>query len=277
MLTVLGASGFIGGHLVAALRATGYEVFAPVRGDMSIFQRPLGRVLYAIGVTADFRSRPFDTIKAHVSVLADLLERADFDSLVYLSSTRLYTGAASGRADVSFSVAPNDPSDLYNLSKLMGESLCLSCGRSGMQVVRLSNVIGAGGSDAENFVFSLVREAQAGKIVLRTAAASVKDYIRLEDVVEMLPKIALQGRAAIYNLASGIQVAHGDWVSRLVALTGCAVEVVPGAPHMGVPPIDIGPIREEFGFVPRPIFDVLPELIAGGKGGGAQHVGPSCR
>lgn len=261
--TVLGASGFIGCHLVASLRMAGYEVFAPSRGDMEIFQRPLGTVIYAIGVTADFRSRPLDTVKAHVSVLADLFEKADFDSLVYLSSTRLYTGAANGHVDARFSVTPRDPSDLYNLSKLMGETLSLSCGRHGMKVVRLSNVIGTGGRDSENFLFSLVREAQAGKIVLRTDVASAKDYIRIEDVVDLLPRIALHGRATIYNLASGIQVSHGEWASRLAVMTGCTVEVVPGAPRVDVPPIDISLIQEEFGFVARPIFEVLPELLKG--------------
>jgi len=261
--TVLGASGFIGRHLVASLKAAGYEVFAPARGDLEVFQHPLGTVIYAIGVTADFRSRPFDTVKAHVSFLADLLERADFDSMVYLSSTRLYSGTTNGHVDARFSVAPHDPSDLYNLSKLMGESLCLSCGRPGMKVVRLSNVIGTGDSGSENFLFSLVREAQAGKIVLRTDPASAKDYIRIEDVVEILPKIALHGRATIYNLASGIQVSHREWISLLAAMTGCGVEAMPGAPHVGVSPIDIRLIQEEFGFVARPIFDVLPELMKG--------------
>ena len=33
---------------------------------------------------------PFDTIRAHVSVLSEVLEHAEFESLLYLSSTRVY-------------------------------------------------------------------------------------------------------------------------------------------------------------------------------------------
>ena len=82
--TVLGASGYIGSRLVAHLRAQGHTVWAPARGDAEVFTRPLGHVMYCVGLTADFRTRPFDTVDAHVGLLAEVLRRAQFDSLLYL-------------------------------------------------------------------------------------------------------------------------------------------------------------------------------------------------
>jgi len=76
--TVLGAGGFIGSHLLAHLRQAGHDCFAPARGDATLFAEELGHVIYCIGLTADFRSRPFDTVRAHVCLLADVLEKAPF-------------------------------------------------------------------------------------------------------------------------------------------------------------------------------------------------------
>ena len=71
--TVLGASGFIGGRLVRYLRSLGHSVLVPGRDDAHLTGQPLGHLIYAIGVTADFRARPFDTMDAHVSVLSKAL------------------------------------------------------------------------------------------------------------------------------------------------------------------------------------------------------------
>lgn len=259
--TVLGAPGFIGRNLVASLRSRGLSVWAPERGSPEIFLRPLGHVFYCIGLTADFRTRPFDTVRAHVSVLAEVLERADFDSLLYLSSTRVYAGLDMAREDMPLLVNPGNPSDLYNLSKLMGESLCLSCGREGVRVARLSNVVGHD-PDSVNFLSELVREARGGRIVLRSDPESAKDYILLEDVLDVLPRIAASGRERIYNVAGGENVRHRDLVERLIQLTGCALEVRPDAPSFRFPRIDIMRVRSEFDFTPASVLCALPALLA---------------
>lgn len=255
--TVLGASGVIGRRLVAQLRARGETVHAPGRDDPKLYERPLGHVIYAIGLTADFRQRPYDTVQAHVSLLAEVLRRADFESLLYLSSTRVYGRADSGCEEARLTVQAQDPSDLYNLSKLMGESLCLHGGRANVRVARLSNVVGSDDVDSANFVPSLQRDARIGKIVLQTALDSAKDYIHLDDVVELLPRIAVQGRERIYNVASGVQITHAQWVERLAALTGCTVNVAPEAPTVLFAPIDTQRIRAEFNYQPRSALSVL--------------------
>lgn len=255
--TVLGASGTIGRRLAAHLRAAGQTVDTPGRGDDSLYRRQMGHVIYAIGLTADFRQRPYDTVQAHVSALAELLQQGNFESLLYLSSTRVYARATCTREDSPLPVLTQEPSDLYNLSKLMGESLCLQDARASVRVARLSNVVGGEDADSSNFVPSLVREARSGRIVLQTAADSAKDYIHIDDVVELLPRIAADGRERLYNVASGIQTTHTQWTTELAAQTGCSVEVAPRAPAVRFIPIDIGRIRTEFEFQPRPVLGAL--------------------
>ncbi len=258
--TVLGGRGFIGQSLVRHLEAEGCEVWVPERDDRSIFEKPLGHVFYCIGLTADFRSRPFDTVRAHVVVLSKILEKAAFDSLLYLSSTRVYARAENTAEEGALPVLSADPSDLYNISKLMGESLCLSSGRAGVRIARLSNVVGpAMGSD--NLVGHLVLEARAGKIRLRTHPASAKDYIFINDAVRMLSRIAINGRERIYNVASGEQMEHRQWLAALSGLTGCTVETDENAPFQSFPAIDVERMKREFGFELSPVSEVVQQLL----------------
>jgi nucleoside-diphosphate-sugar epimerase len=237
-------------------------LLAPSRTEIAeACRQPLGHLIYCIGLTADFRSRPFDTVRAHVSLLADILEHGQFASLLYLSSTRVYAKAPSTAEDTELVVAPADASDLYNLSKLMGESLCLHSGRNGTRVARLSNVVGFDPA-SDNFVQALVREALTGEIVLQSAPHSSKDYVALEDVLDLLPRIALDGRARIYNVAGGRNIRHDELTAELQALTGCAVQAAPDAPDQSFVPIAIGRIRSEFAVQPRPALDRLADIVA---------------
>ncbi len=258
--TVLGGRGFIGRHLVRHLESLGCDVWVPERDEPRVLQQPLGHVFYCIGLTADFRDHPFDTVRAHVTVLSNLLEHADFDSLLYLSSTRVYGRSKTTGEDDVLAVLPEDPSDLYNLSKLLGESLCLSSERKRVRVARLSNVVGTEmGSD--NLVGGLLQEARSGLIRLKTHPDSAKDYILIDDVIRILWLIANGGRDRIYNVASGIQIAHHQWLAALHETTGCLVQTDIHAPFQSFPVIDVQRIRKEFDFKPTPVLDVFPQLV----------------
>ncbi len=262
MICVLGAAGFIGSALVDRLREAGEAVMAPARDDPRIWTEELGDVIYCIGLTADFRHRPHETIDAHVSLLNDVLRRARFRSLLYLSSTRVYSSSSTESTDEEavLRVRPGDPSDLYNLSKLTGECLCLTDSRPSVRVARLSNVVGRE-STSENFVTAVVREARSGAVLLRTQLESAKDYIHIDDVTRLLPRIAREGSERLYNVASGKNTTHAEIVSVVAELTGCRVTVTDGSPTVIFSPVDIHRIESEFDFRPLHVLSVLPDLV----------------
>jgi nucleoside-diphosphate-sugar epimerase len=254
VITVLGASGFIGSHVVAHLQGAGLEFRAPAR-DEPLTGRNLGHVLYCIGLTADFRQRPWDAVEAHVCKLLDVVRHCTFESILYLSSTRLYirnTGPA--REDDLLSMQPAHFEDIYNLSKATGESIVLSLGAKG-RVARPSNVYGQG--QRHSFIAMVLDEAATGTITFHSALASARDYVSVEDVAALLVKIALHGKERIYNVGSGIQVSNEELANAL----GCPATVAPGAPAMKFPPLDTERIRTEFGFVPAHVLDDLPSLL----------------
>lgn len=258
--TVFGSSGFIGKSLARALAETGHECATPAR-DAPLQRGSLGNVVYCVGVTADFRTRPYETARAHVGVLADLLELGGFDSLLYLSSTRVYGNAAATLEDAPLVVRPSDPNDLYNLTKLAGESLCLAINHPGVRVARLSNVFGGKG-DSPNFLDMLIREAaDRGVVHLRTSRESVKDYVAIEDVVRLLPQIALNATQRLYNVASGHNVSHGEVVDALAAATGCTVSQAENAPTVIFPRVEVNRLQREFGGAHLGLVESIPNLV----------------
>lgn len=259
MITILGASGFIGSHLEKRLQQYKLE-FQSVKRNEPIPAGNLGNVIYCIGVTADFRSKLFETVDAHVCTVLELVSRHEFDSLLYLSSTRLYGGAYSTDEEEALRVSPQSANDLYNLSKLMGESITLNCGRTG-RVARIANVYGPDFM-SDNFLSRILRQAVSGeKIVLQTAPDSAKDYVWIHEVVENLIWIAAEGKQQIYNVASGVNVSNGQLAAKLQQLTGCEIEFAPDAPVIKFPQITINRVRREFGIVPSSVLADLDWLV----------------
>jgi nucleoside-diphosphate-sugar epimerase len=259
--TIFGAKGFIGSRLVASLHAAGHDV-GEIARDFPPAGGALGHVIYAIGLTADFRERPAETVRAHVCVLGDVLANYSFDSLLYLSSTRVYANAACTSENASLSAMPSKADDLYNLSKMTGEALCLSRPEPSVRVARLANVVGPADADV-NFLPSVVSDCRRhGRVLLNLAPRSSKDYIGLADVCSLLPKICLGGRHRVYNVASGVNTTNQEIADHLKAWFNASVDFAPDARSVSFPPIDIKRLREEFGFVPMPFAAAFRELAS---------------
>lgn len=253
--TILGAGGRIGQALVASLPGSQAIDRAGLPAFLSS-DRPAGHIISCIGLTGDFRTRPLATAEAHVGITARVLARGGFDSFLYLSSTRVYARAATTTEDAALSVNPTDPSDLYNLTKLAGEALCLSDPRPSVRVVRLSNVTHPD-PDPDTFLGQVMHEGYArGQVLLRQGPGSGKDYIAGADVVALLPRIATDGRHRLYNLASGVNVSHATIAARLRAHHGWDIAFAPGAPDTTFPPIDISRLTSEFA---PALSDPLPD------------------
>lgn len=260
--TVLGASGFIGAHLVAHLRQRRHDCAAPARDAVLDPAADHGHLIFCIGLTSDFRRRPLETVEAHVCVLREVLRDLRFSSLTYLSSTRVYAGAADTDEATALRVDPHAADDLYNLSKLLGESMCLNAGRAGARVARLSNVVGLR-PDADIFIDQLLDEGFAtGAIRFRTAPGSTKDYVHIDDAVAALESIALCDHAGIFNIASGESTSNAQIAQMIERHLGFTCSFAPDAPEWRFAPIRIERARALLGFAPRPFRDFFPDYLA---------------
>lgn len=270
MITVLGAQGFIGSHLLKRLVQRQEVCYAPRRSE-DLRGKRLGKVIYCIGLTADFRKRPLDTVEAHVCKLLEVLRNCEWEKIIYLSSTRIYNpGLAVAREESSIQVNPADFSDLYNISKLMGEALVNTFGNAGC-VVRLSNVYGPD-LDSSNFLAQILMDALTKKsIALESSLDSEKDYIGVENVVDVLLAIAQNGSGRIYNVASGRNTSNREIVEKIAALTGCDLSVRQDAKTIRFPRISIDAIRSEFDYEPSNLLDDMEGLLASYQGFQGDH------
>lgn len=265
MITVLGASGFVGTHIVNYLKSIGQDYFAPSRDYDFLEDHNLGNVIYCIGLTADFRLFPLETINAHSCILKKLIERNNFESLLYLSSTRIYQYSQKTNEESDLLVNPNRFDDIYNISKIMGESACNSQNNSKIKIVRLSNVIG-NDFKSQNFVIDIIKSAiTEKKIILETTLKSSKDYIMIEDVIKLILLIMFNGKYNVYNLASGFNITNEKIIEKITSLIECTVELKNNNNDVEFPIININKIKEEFGFNAQNVLDFLPDLITNFK------------
>lgn len=215
LYTIIGGNGFIGSRLATILRTAGHTVFVPQRDDPRLWTQPLGRVLYCAGLTADFAARPFDTVQAHVGLLARVLKESDFVHLVYLSSTRLYDSLGENKGlpadeNLPLLLNTNEPRHLYDLSKALGENLCLTTASDRTAIARLSNVYDWQ-KDAPGFLSAWLQRASVQKnLLLDSAGGVVRDYIHLDDAVAALSAMSAQDATGIVNVASGENVSNDE-------------------------------------------------------------------
>lgn len=258
--TIFGSSGYLGSSLKKELISKKIECVTPDPRCDKILDNNLGHVIYAIGVP-DFHKDPFKTIDAHVILLNKILKEQNFESFLYLSSTRLYHNALSTAENSRLNVNPSYLDDLYNISKIMGESICNMSRKSNVRIVRLSNVTG-NNFDSNTFLASIIRDAiQKKKIFLKTSLNSQKDYVYLNDVIDLLPKIAINGKHSIYNIASGQNLTNEELAKRIQQITKCKIQVATNAKKYEFPKISINLIKNEFNFKPTSILDKIDEII----------------
>jgi nucleoside-diphosphate-sugar epimerase len=244
--TVFGGSGFVGGEVARFLEARGNSVARIGRDNWPETGSHLGRVIFTIGMTADFRKRLVETVEMQVLRLHEALHRYTFDSFTYLSSARVYAGAAKTSEDASLLVRPYEEDHVYNISKLAGESLCFAYPNVNIRVVRMSNVYGV--QDRSNlFLTAVMREAvETGSVTIGQAEDSSKDYIWVGDVAEALVQITENGKHRLYNVAAGSNVTH-RMIADILQSEGYSVTFKEGGQCFTVPDIDTSRLVSEFG------------------------------
>jgi len=262
--TIFGASGFIGSNLAEHFKKEKIDFSVPDIRKEDILNNSLGHVIYSIGVS-DFLQRPYDAVEAHVCILRKLLQYGKFDSLLYISSGRIYYNGTSTNEEDSLIINPLQTSDLYNISKVMGESLCVASRHENIRIVRPSNVTG-NNITSNLFIPSILRDAVDKKIItLHSTLDSEKDYVYIDDVITILPKIALHGKHKVYNLAFGKNITNKEIVEEISRVTNCKVQITSDAKRFSYPNISITRIQNEFGYKPVSIIPKLEKMIASYK------------
>lgn len=249
IFTIFGGHGFIGRAIARQLASEGITPRLVGRHDWPKPGENLGHVIFTVGMTADFRQRLVETVELQIVRPFEALTRYNFESFLYLSSTRVYQAATATTEATPLIVRPADPDHIYNTTKLAAESLCLAHANPAVRVVRLSNVFGA--DDTSNlFLTAVMREAAAtGRVDIGQDAASEKDYVPVDFVAQNLVAIARYGRLRLYNVGHGTNTSHGE-IAEILTRAGATVFFRPKSPVVSFPTIETDRVRSEFNLSP---------------------------
>lgn len=249
-IAVTGASGFVGGYMVAHLDRLGHQVVALTRRpqaswavqtesmDIESYDSVLDcisrvkpdAVVHCAAQASVSRSweDPDRTYRTNIIGTGNLLQvlRGRSIKLLIVGSAQQYGRSASGGPlKESAEMAPRSP---YAVSKLAQEHLGLSYHRRyGLEVIatRPFNHTGPGQSPeyAVGSFCSQVAAMESGVIrELRVGnLEAVRDLLDVRDVVTAYGKLLDTGRAGqVYNVCSGRGVRMGDLLARVMEMAG---------------------------------------------------------
>jgi nucleoside-diphosphate-sugar epimerase len=258
-VAVVGGRGFVGSAVARRAEEAGYAV--DVRSHEASFDgEEFDAVVYCSGVAWGAQERPLDAFETHVSAVARILRTVQSGRFIYLSSTRVYDGAASTDEAQRLILDAPERIDAYRASKIAGEGVVL-CGHRSPCVLRLSNVYGPS-FDSGLFLSDILRQAGTfGKIDVRTSEASSKDYVSVEDVAKVAIDVCGLDRVAhVYNVARGKNTTHGEIFSVLRA-QNVDVGVPDDAPTSVAPQISVDRLARDVSWQPRDVLADLPDLL----------------
>ncbi|MCI2261672.1 GDP-mannose 4,6-dehydratase [Xanthomonas indica] len=251
-LLVTGASGFVGGHLLAAVKAGdfGSEV-QPIawpsgkdlRDELAVaaFVSESGPTdvihLAAQSFVPRAIAQPKETYEINVIGTLNLLEALSASGFkgrfLYVSSGDVYGRVALDSLPVDHVTVPC-PGNPYASSKLAAEELCLQWGRrTGRDVLiaRPFNHIGPGQS-ADFVVSSLAHQVVAIKQGRQSPVIDVgdieatRDFTDVRDVVAAYAAILASGRPQRrYLVGSGVERTVAQVLQHMQSLAGTAAEV----------------------------------------------------
>ncbi|HVN70263.1 MAG TPA: GDP-mannose 4,6-dehydratase [Candidatus Binatia bacterium] len=255
---VTGASGFVGGYLLDALRAEGAEVFgccgpgdrderyrtidlsdgATLRDALERFRPTVVFHLAAQTYVPDALRSPIETYETNVLGTARLAEAVRAyggdppPRIVFASSAEVYGARDAGEYPLreTLDVRPANP---YGASKAAAEAILAGEARSfGTDVViaRAFNHIGPGQRESfvvASFAAQLARIAAGGAPLLLVGNLdAARDFLDVRDVAAAYVALARHGeRGEIYNVCSGKAVAIRDVLRELIGIARVPVEV----------------------------------------------------
>lgn len=254
LYTIFGSSGFFGTNLYKVLKERKEKIFIPKKNKY-LFNKNLGNVIYCIGTSESIKN-PKNALIANLEILSKILTNNKFQTFTYLSSIRVYSKSSKTKETDKITFNHSEKGVYFKSLKLAAESLCLQMNNPKIKIIRLANVFGHYFSNQVYLLPSLLRQSiTKRKISITINKNSKKNYLNVNDAINVILKIINKSKHQIYNVASDKQISIGLISEKIKKFTNCKVLYKNSNIIVNEPKINIQRIKKEFNFKPEIKFD----------------------
>lgn len=257
---VYGGNGYIGSNIISYLKSKDCRVLIPKKNE---FPQKKGIIIYCVG-SDDWYGDPLKNFNSNFVHLYKLIKNLrSFESLVFLSSTRVYLDLSQKIVNEKQNLTLKSSSRFtFNLQKLMCENFLLKQNKN-IKIIRLSNVYGKN-TLQKTFLPTLIRESvKFKKINVGLNVNSCKDYIYIDDAIKSILNLANKKNAkGIFNLAYGKNFKVKDIIKILKKETGCKINYFNVNNLEKYPKISIHKLKNTIDFSAKVnLIKILPKLV----------------
>lgn len=214
-ILITGGTGFFGRWMVESFLASGCDAQLEVVSrtwrdpfpDKRIVYRALAGLTEYHGDFCDYLIHLANDMQrpeaANVYGTAHLLNQHPAARFLFTSSGAVYDAN------------PMNPSDAYGISKLMGESLCVTRSKAPI-IARCFSFAGPGVSE-DSALLQIIRGAMKGRIELNSDGSAMRTYMYASDLAIKLWNLAISGEPFKAHDVGGYQVRSIKWIAETVA------------------------------------------------------------
>lgn len=156
------------------------------------------------GQPLKFTTNPEKTFLLNTLSLSYLLDKVcENGSFIFLSTSEIYAESNENHEDCKITVNPFNSRNCYILSKLFGETmLSLTSKKINHKIIRLCLCYGPGFKNSDKRVLSefIMKGVDKKEIALMDDGSDIRSYIYIDDCIEGIFNILLQGKHNLYNI-----------------------------------------------------------------------------
>ena len=172
-----------------------------------------------------------------------------FDSFIFISTTRIYFNSNKTSENDLIHINTNSKNYFFNCLKLSAENFCLSQKNKNIKVVRLSNLYGDHFGKQKYLLPTLIRNSLKKNVIdININKNSKKNYLNVEDAIDVIFKIIHKGKYRLYNVASKKLYTLNFIAKNIQKVTGCKIIYRNQKYKYNEPKININRIKKEFNF-----------------------------
>jgi nucleoside-diphosphate-sugar epimerase len=226
-LIVLGATGFVGSHVVKRAKEADWEVVslssrevdlssdAAVASLAGVFKDG-DTVIHGAAVVPTRNAMDIVRNLLMTQHLVDSLASHEIAQVVVVSSDAVY----GSESNVTNEASPCAPDSLHGVMSLAREMICSEVQSPIVTFVRPTAIYGIGDTHNSYGPNRFVRQALDGGVVtVFGAGEAVRDHVAIDDVAEVIFQAVAGRQAGIINIACGASVSFG-FLAKLVQQAG---------------------------------------------------------